>query len=99
MAMPDRIGGPKKSGGLEITVISAGKKPKIPGRIGGPKMMEEDEEMEDMGEEPIGNEQAMDDASQELITALGSMKPDARRVKEALRAFVYACNESEDGSE
>jgi len=99
MAMPKRIGGPPEGKpGLSITVISA-KKPKIPTRIGGPREEEPADESEDMGGEPISNEQAMEDAAQELITALGAMKPDPRRVADALRAAVYACNDDEEGSE
>jgi len=80
---------------MSITVVSA-KRPKMPSRIGGPVEEEMDDESEDMGE-PISNEQAKQDAADELISALQSMKPDRRRVVDALSAFVYACND--EGSE
>jgi len=95
MALPARIGGPREKPSMSITVVSA-KRPKMPSRIGGPVEEEMDDESEDMGE-PISNEQAKQDAADELISALQSMKPDRRRVVDALSAFVYACND--EGSE
>ena len=94
MALPARIGGPREKPSMSITVVSA-KRPKMPSRIGGP-VEEEMDDGEDMGE-PISNEQAKQDAADELISALQSMKPDRRRVVDALSAFVYACND--EGSE
>lgn len=94
--IPGRIGGkPDKGPGLSVTVVSA--KPRKPmTSIGG----DPDRESEPMDDEPITGEQALDDASDEIIAAITSIKPNPKRLKEALRAFVSACNsDSYEGGE
>jgi len=89
MALPARIGGPREKPSMSITVVSA-KRPKMPSRIGGPVEEEMDDESEDMGE-PISNDRAKQDAADDLITTMQSMKPDRQRIVDAISAIVYAC--------
>lgn len=95
MAMPDKIGGkPNGKPGFSVTVISA--RPRgMPDKIGGEPGARPDM----MDEEPMGAEQAQDDAADEIIAALTSVKPQKNRLKVALRAFVKACCSESDDSE
>jgi hypothetical protein len=86
MALPERIGGPKedKKPGLLIAIGTA--KKGLPPRIGGPK---DDGEPEGAGES-MDNDQAMDEAAKEIMTAID--KRSDLQLKSALKAFFYACD-------
>lgn len=89
MALPERIGGKSEHPTIVVGLGLPKKRPSgMPSRIGGAL---ESEEPEDTDEE-ISHEQAMDDATDELISELQRMKPSRDRIKAALRAFVYACD-------
>ena len=89
--LPDKIGGkPSGKPGFSLTVISAGKPKGLPEKIGGNPGMRDNTD-----EEPIPSEQALDDAAREIIASVTSMKPNPSRLKDALRAFVHACNDDE----
>ena len=88
--LPDKIGGRQEEDGHPGVLIALGsvKKPKMPAKIGGTTDGDEPE-----GEdESISNEQAMDDAVSEILSAVGGSQGSAKRLKSALKAFFYACD-------
>lgn len=91
MAMPDKLGGSDDDKGKPGLVIAFGmkRKPRMPEKLGG----SENEEPEG-DDEHISNEQAMDDATDEIVSALDDMNRDRKRkrLKSALKAFFYACD-------
>ena len=94
MALPERIGGPKPAGkpGLLIAIGTA--KKGLPPRIGGPK----DEGEPEGKDESMSNEEAMDEASKEIMAAVKDGSD--LRLKSGLKAFFYACDdEAEEGTE
>jgi len=90
--LPKFIGGTKEESKPALVVAIGTKKPKsrMPSMIGGSR----DEEEPEGSEESMSNEEAMDVATEELIDAISQVKPNKRQVKEALRAFFYACDAS-----
>lgn len=93
--LPAKIGGSdegeSKNPGVLIAFGSM-KKPKMPSHIGG----SDSEEPEGEGES-ISNEQAMDDATDEILAAVGGSRQSHNRLKNALKAFCYACDAEPHG--
>ena len=86
--IPERIGGSDEGEGKRpgvLIAVGSIKKPKMPSRIGGSDEPEGDEEH-------ISNEQAMDDATDEILSAVGGSRQSHNRLKDALKAFFYACD-------
>lgn len=93
--MPDKIGGrPNGKPGFSLTVVSAKPRMSAPDKIGGTPSEYEPEDEQD-----VTAEQAQDDASREIIAAITSVKPNVKRLKEALRAFVQSCSIGSDSEE
>ena len=92
MAMPDKIGGRDDEGERKPgLVIALGlRKPKsAPSHIGGAY---DDEEEPEGSDEKISHEEALLDASDELIAECQRLKPSRDRVAAALKAAFLACD-------
>lgn len=93
--MPDKIGGKPEKSGFSLTVVSGKPRRGMPDKIGGDPSA--------YGDEPedtdVSADQTLDDASQEIISAITAVKPNPKRLKEALRAFVQSCAGNEGESE
>jgi hypothetical protein len=86
--MPDKIGGKPEKSGFSLTVVSGKPRRGMPDKIGGDPSEYEDES----GDQDMSPEQVKDDAVGEIIASITSVKPNPKRLKEALRAFVQSCN-------
>ena len=92
--LPAKLGAKdEEEGGKPAVVVAIGKS-KMPAKLG-----EDPGAGEDDSEEELDPEQAMKDATAEIISCLGGSTQSARRLKAALEAFCRACDAKEDKEE